>query len=470
MTNIDLLQEAVNAGIINLDSVQEQIDMKKKEKILKEHSYSIWEGKDGKWRTYVFDETKAKNRRLIKRKTKEDIEDFIVKEYDRNHKGVNETTIKTLYPEWLQYKYLKVNSPNTIKRIQNDWERFYDNDHYNQEHDTDIINIPIQELSKLKLDKWAHHMVKFGNAVPSKSIRHKRKDMRSNMTKKQYYGVSLIAREILDYAVDNGIIDKNYFDQIKIDKRLYRKVLKKKSENEVFLVNEVNDIIHLAWKDFEEHPSNLAILAIILNFYMGTRVGELVVLKTSDIEKGNYLHVQHQLVKNYDMTSITDPKFIGYIDVPYTKSDAGDRYIYLVSEAIEVLDVIMKTRDMYYSNTKDYEKGYLFIKNEKRISHNQIEQLLRKYCMQLGICSKSNHKIRKTFISTLYDNGVNINTIREMVGHEDEKTTLRCYIYDRFNDSDIENMLENALSQSNIVTYTSSINHFATLSDLGNHR
>lgn len=470
MTNIDLLQEAVNAGIINLDSVQEQIDMKKKEKILKEHSYSIWEGKDGKWRTYVFDETKAKNRRLIKRKTKEDIEDFIVEEYDTNHKGVNETTIKTLYPEWLQYKYLKVNSPNTIKRIQNDWERFYDNDHYNQEHDTDIINIPIQELSKLKLDKWAHHMVKFGNAVPSKSIRHKRKDMRSNMTKKQYYGVSLIAREILDYAVDNGIIDKNYFDQIKIDKRLYRKVLKKKSENEVFLVNEVNDIIHLAWKDFEEHPSNLTILAIILNFYMGTRVGELVVLKTSDIEKGNYLHVQHQLVKNYDMTNITDPKFIGYIDVPYTKSDAGDRYIYLVSEAIEVLDVIMKTRDMYYSNTKDYEKGYLFIKNGKRISHNQIEQLLRKYCMQLGICSKSNHKIRKTFISTLYDNGVNINTIREMVGHEDEKTTLRCYIYDRFNDSDIENMLENALSQSNIVTYTSSINHFATLSDLGNHR
>ena len=297
MTNIDLLQEAVNAGIINLDSVQEQIDMKKKEKILKEHSYSIWEGKDGKWRTYVFDETKAKNRRLIKRKTKEDIEDFIVKEYDRNHKGVNETTIKTLYPEWLQYKYLKVNSPNTIKRIQNDWERFYDNDHYNQEHDTDIINIPIQELSKLKLDKWAHHMVKFGNTVPSKSIRHKRKDMRSNMTKKQYYGVSLIAREILDYAVDNGIIDKNYFDQIKIDKRLYRKVLKKKSENEVFLVNEVNDIIHLAWKDFEEHPSNLAILAIILNFYMGTRVGELVVLKTSEGVADSIVYLLKKYIK-----------------------------------------------------------------------------------------------------------------------------------------------------------------------------
>lgn len=470
MTNIDLLQEAVNVGIINLDSVQEQIDMKKKEKILKEHPYSIWEGKDGKWRTYVFDETKAKNRRLIKRKTKEDIEDFIVEEYNMNHKSVNKTTIKTLYPEWLQYKYLKVNSPNTIKRIQNDWERFYDNDQYNLKHDTDIINIPIQELSKLKLDKWAHHMVKFGNGIPSKSVRHKRKDIRPNMSKKQYYGVTLIAREILDYAVDKEIIDKNLFKQIEIDKRLYRKVVKKKSENEVFLVNEVNDIIQLAWKDFEEHPSNLAILAIILNFYIGARVGELVALKRSDIERGNYLHIQHQLVKNYDMTDITNSKFIGYVDVEYTKSDAGDRYIYLVSEALEVLNVIVKTLDMYYLNTKDYAKGYLFIKDGKRISHNQIEQLLRKYCMQLGIVPKSNHKIRKTFISTLYDNGVNINTIREMVGHEDEKTTLRCYIYDRFSDSDTENMLENALSQSNIITKTSSINHSTTSFDSGNHR
>lgn len=451
MSNIDLLQEAVNAGIINLDSVQEQIDMKKKEKILTEHPYSIWEGKDGKWRTYIFDETKPKNRRMIKRKTKNDIEDFILKEYNRNHEDINETTIKTLYPEWLRYKYLKVNSPNTIKRIQNDWDRFYDNDYYNKKHDTDIINIPIRELSKLKLDKWAHHMVKFGNDIPSKSIRHKRKDMRPNMSKKQYYGVTLVVREILDYAVDKEIIDKNLFKQIEIDKRLYRKVVKKKSENEVFLVNEVNDIIQLAWKDFEKHPSNLAILAIILNFYIGARVGELVALKKSDIERGNYLHIQHQLVKNYDMTNVTDSKFIGYVDVGYTKSDAGDRYIYLVSEALEVLNVIIKTLDVYYSNTKDYENGYLFIKNGKRISHNQIEQLLRKYCTQLGITSKSNHKIRKTFISTLYDSGLNINTIREMVGHEDEKTTLRCYIYDRFSDRDTENMLENALSQSNII-------------------
>ena len=42
------------------------------------------------------------------------------------------------------------------------------------------------------------------------------------------------------------------------------------------------------------------------------------------------------------------------------------------------------------------------------------------------------HKIRKTYISTLIDNeNININYIRQMVGHADERTTYGCYCFNR---------------------------------------
>lgn len=44
--------------------------MKEKEKILQQHPYKIWEGKDGKWYTYLSDENKGR----VKKSSKESIE------------------------------------------------------------------------------------------------------------------------------------------------------------------------------------------------------------------------------------------------------------------------------------------------------------------------------------------------------------------------------------------------------------
>lgn len=60
----------------------------------------------------------------------------------------------------------------------------------------------------------------------------------------------------------------------------------------------------------------------------------------------------------------------------------------------------------------------------------------------MNIGRKSSHKIRKTYISSLFDSGLNINKIREMAGHEDERTSLNNYCFDRKADKDTENILE----------------------------
>ncbi len=53
-----------------MEHVQEQMRMKEKEKILQQHPYKIWEGKDGKWYTYLSDENKGR----VKKSSKESIE------------------------------------------------------------------------------------------------------------------------------------------------------------------------------------------------------------------------------------------------------------------------------------------------------------------------------------------------------------------------------------------------------------
>ena len=91
-------------------------------------------------------------------------------------------------------------------------------------------------------------------------------------------------------------------------------------------------------------------------------------------------------------------------------------------------------------------EGYIFSINGKPILARVIDDLYKKYCKKAGIIQKSSHKARKTYISSLLDAQVNINTIREMVGHADERTTLGNYCFDRKAEDEKKILIEKALS------------------------
>ena len=60
----------------------------------------------------------------------------------------------------------------------------------------------------------------------------------------------------------------------------------------------------------------------------------------------------------------------------------------------------------------------------KRGTSRAITKYTEKLCLCSGISNKSNHKIRKTQISSMFDGKININTIRELSGHKDERTSV----------------------------------------------
>lgn len=71
----------------------------------------------------------------------------------------------------------------------------------------------------------------------------------------------------------------------------------------------------------------------------------------------------------------------------------------------------------------------------------------REYLDCMGIVHKSSHKVRKTVISTRIDGNVNINSIREMAGHCDERTTYSNYCYDRSSAPEKVRLIEQALGK-----------------------
>lgn len=80
------------------------------------------------------------------------------------------------------------------------------------------------------------------------------------------------------------------------------------------------------------------------------------------------------------------------------------------------------------------------------LSPRSVTSLYNKYCDKLDIIHKTSHKTRKTFISALIDGKVNLNTIRELVGHADERTTLKNYCFDRNTEEGRQKQIENALA------------------------
>ena len=416
------------SGIMNLDTgeLSELIEMTKQQKlekaILKEHIenfYHIWQNDKGVYLTYLPAKDKPKGRKAVSASTQERLErkiiDFYLEQKKEEEQGT--ITLRKLYPQWLKIKSLETTASTYIRRIDNDWKRYYEAD--------PIIDKDIKKFTKAYLKEWA-----------LSKIREK------SLTKKQYYNMAVIIRHILEYAVENEWIPTNLYKSFKIEGKLFRKVKKPEDETQVFLITEQPMIEAEAWKDFYENGYTTA-LAIPLAFQIGVRLGELTALKTTDLcRDGKYIHIQRmaQKVERQRPDGTWYPT--SWATVDHVKSSAGDRYVYLTKEARRIIKIIMD----YNAENHLHEDDFLFFQRGKHITPTAIITRLRKYCNHIDTKQKGVHKIRKSYISALMDAGININEIRKQVGHEDERTTLHNYAFNRVDPLQNEADMERALA------------------------
>lgn len=426
------------SGIIDLDTEEllETINMtkqqKKEQEILKQHLenfYHIWQNDKGVFLTYIPAPDKPKGRKPLTAGTEEKLNRKIIDFYLNREKEEEEaqkkeqkkkekpSTLREIYPLWLNLKSYETTASSYMRRIDSDWVKFYLND--------PIIDTDIHDFTKASLKEWA-----------LKLIREK------ELTKTQYYNMSIIIRQCLDYAVDYGFHTANAFREFKVEGKLFRKVKKPEDDTQVFLTYERPLVEQEAWADFKEKNCTSA-LAIPLAFQLGVRIGELVALKSTDISPdGKYIHIQRMAQRQAEQRPDGTWEYSKWIVVEHVKSSAGDREVFLTKTAREIIKTILQANE----ENGFYDHDYIFVDRGQRINPRAVDCRIRKYCDHINIKQKSSHKVRKTYISTLIDGGVNINEIRKEVGHEDERTTYKNYCFNRKTKNENESDMERALA------------------------
>lgn len=396
--------------------------MSKKRELLSKHPYAIWHNeKEDRWYTDILiGDTKKR----IKRKSKDDLENVIVeyamtqeeKNKARDVSNNNERTVEELFYEFMNYKSHEVGS-GTIRRMMIDWRKFY------EPYDT-LIKKPFTDVTKIDIDIFFNYIMD-----------------QYHLKRKAFYNVCGIIKQMYEYAIDCEYVDKSPYRN-KVNKKKFTSDRKKPSESQVYTEKEKQMLLCEMERRFNNYPSSTACLAVMLFFELGVRRGEMLAISKGDICNGR-IHIHRQLVEEYDTSDLKNIRKLGYKVVEYTKSDDGDRWLPLTEQATKIIQRVIDTNAKYGYAYKDF----LFVRGNSILTPETIDAQIDHGCENIGIPVKSMHKIRKSYASRLYHNGVNISIVKDMLGHADEAITIHHYIYNPESEESTYNIVKNALDQ-----------------------
>ena len=395
LTEKDLLKIAVENGIIDLSTIQIQVEMNERKKYLDKHNSDIWKGADGKWHTYISDSSKTEGRRRIKRKTKESLENALIDAYKEQE---NEPTIEQLFYLWTSKKmeYGEMQR-QTFDRYERDFKRYFGS--------KEIANRKVRYFSEEELEDFIKLTIK-----------------QSGLTAKAWSNLRTLINGMFKFAKKRGyskINISNFMQELDLSKKAFAPKIRNDADN-VFTELEVEKIISYVNKN----PC-LNGYGILIAIYTGMRVGEIVSLKHEDVFK-NYLYVRRTQIRykenGKDVYEIRNSP----------KTDAGVRKVAITPKLIPVINKL---------KMENFDNEYLFWdkENKKIKTIHALTCYLYRVCEQVGIHKRSMHVLRKTYATQLLNAGIDGTIITNQLGHTNLDTTKEYYYY---NDKSIDQIAQ----------------------------
>lgn len=391
------LTDTYNSGTITEGELQElhMLLKKQKEEILASHPWAITQGKDGKWRSYLPDDTKG--RIQLKLSTRESIENRICEFY---LKGKNQT-LSEIFTVAKSRALEKGRKSSTIDEYDKIWKKFL----------IDFKTVKISQITASTFKSWFKHWnEKYGK-----------------ISKSQFNKLRNAIYLIFSYCESEELIHFDYrlaMRKVLNDIDLYVEPAKKATVDElIFNTDEQEKLI----KYCRDNP-DAKNLAILLLLDTGMRPGEVVALNTDSINLDGYIFV------NRSVTRYTENGHQVYKIQDSAKTASGTRTVVVSNDCLDVLKEIYNRAD---------ENGFVF----SDFTVKQLTDRIRTICKsKLKITIKSINKLRKTASTNMYIAGVSERDIIAQDGHTSINTTLKHYIQTNVDAISRRERLENSKS------------------------
>lgn len=177
-------------------------------------------------------------------------------------------------------------------------------------------------------------------------------------------------------------------------------------------------------------------VAYLIEMYLGLRIGEVLALKSTDIDlRKNLIHVTKTLTtdKNDKVIMGDSPKtYAGIREIPIPE--------FIKNEIIGQMMLAENNKEkLLFVNSKG---GYMDPKNANR--------LLKRTLKQIGIEDISTHSLRHTYGTRCIEAGMRAVALQRLMGHTDISVTLNTYtsIFNKYKEAELEKLNNYYISNS----------------------
>lgn len=401
----NLYKEAEN-GIIIIADIQEEVNMNKKQILdLHKKMYNYWQGKNGKWYSYLPKEgVEAPKGKQIESVNEEKLKNKIIVYYaeEESKKEKACPTFLEVYYMWRTIKDLELDD-NSIYKYNTDCNRFFVG--------TDFADMPINQINENTIKVFMLESIK-----------------RLNLCKETTRKFFSYIKNVIRYARIEKIITDNPVEFLE-PKDFTRHCMEREiSDNDKYYTDtELTIILKALHGYYRENPLYMPPYAIELAMYTGMRVSELSTLKWSDIDD-----ICISINKSAKHNRLKNEFFIG-------KTKTKKSRAYPVDEQIkDLLARIRRVQEEYGILCE-----WIFTDGKGSYTHaRNITDCMTRLCRENKLNGGGITKLRKTTSSDLQAKGTPKSVVASMLGHTTE-VNQKYYTYDTSNLDEKQKVVQN---------------------------